>query len=117
MINSRVNPCGLTRFFVKENSSGIPISISRESRTQRKEKTMEILYILSVIILAVAFMLFKKSEEKLNFIKWLIIYIFVLTSYFKFEPNYLSKRVSQILANLEASDYAINDIIETIPAR
>ena len=35
---------------------------------------MEILYILSVIILAVAFMLFKKSDEKLNFIKWLIIF-------------------------------------------
>ena len=35
---------------------------------------MEILYVLSVIILAVAFMLFKKSDEKLNFIKWLIIF-------------------------------------------
>lgn len=35
---------------------------------------MEILYILSVVILAVAFMLFKKSDEKLNFIKWLIIF-------------------------------------------
>ena len=35
---------------------------------------MEILYILSVIIMAVAFMLFKKSDEKLNFIKWLIIF-------------------------------------------
>mgnify|MGYP003305611988 CR=1 FL=1 len=29
---------------------------------------MEILYILTVIVLAVAFMLFKKSEEKLNFL-------------------------------------------------
>ena len=35
---------------------------------------MEILYVLSIIVLAVAFMLFKKSEEKLNFIKWLIIF-------------------------------------------
>lgn len=35
---------------------------------------MEILYILSVVVLAIAFMLFKKSDEKLNFIKWLIIF-------------------------------------------
>lgn len=35
---------------------------------------MEILYVLSVLVLAVAFMLFKKSDEKLNFIKWLIIF-------------------------------------------
>ena len=35
---------------------------------------MEILYILSVIVIAVAFMLAKKSDEKLNFIKWLIIF-------------------------------------------
>ncbi len=55
----------------------------------------------------------EKDYDKID--KWLIIYIFVLTSYFKFEPNYLSKRVSQILAKLEASDYTISEIIETIP--
>ena len=42
---------------------------------------MEILYILSVIVLAVAFMLFKKSEEKLNFIKWLIIFVVSFLGY------------------------------------
>ena len=36
---------------------------------------MEILYILTLIILGISFMMFKKSDEKLNFIKWLIIYI------------------------------------------
>ncbi|MBR3614033.1 MAG: hypothetical protein IKL55_02515 [Clostridia bacterium] len=42
---------------------------------------MEILYVLSVIVLAVAFMLFKKSDEKLNFIKWVIIFIVSLYGY------------------------------------
>lgn len=42
---------------------------------------MEILYILTVIVLAVAFMLFKKSEEKLNFIKWLIIFAVTFLGY------------------------------------
>lgn len=42
---------------------------------------MEILYVLSVIILAIAFMLFKKSDEKLNFIKWLIIFAVSLLGY------------------------------------
>lgn len=36
---------------------------------------MEILYIISLILLGIAFMIFKKSEEKLNFVKWLIIFI------------------------------------------
>ena len=35
---------------------------------------MGILYIITVIILGIAFMIFKKSDEKLNFIKWLIIF-------------------------------------------
>lgn len=42
---------------------------------------MEVLYILSVIILGIAFMIFKKSEEKLNFIKWLIIFIVSMLAY------------------------------------
>ena len=42
---------------------------------------MGILYILTIIILGIAFMIFKKSDEKLNFIKWLIIYIVTLYAY------------------------------------
>ena len=42
---------------------------------------MGILYILTLIILGIAFMIFKKSNEKLNFIKWLIIYIVTLYGY------------------------------------
>ncbi len=42
---------------------------------------MEILYVLSVIVLAVAFMLFKKTNEKLNFIKWLIIFTVTFFGY------------------------------------
>ena len=42
---------------------------------------MGILYILTVIILGIAFMIFKKTEEKLNFIKWLIIFIVTLYGY------------------------------------
>lgn len=42
---------------------------------------MEILYILTLIILGICFMLFKKSDEKINFIKWLIIYIVSLLAY------------------------------------
>lgn len=42
---------------------------------------MEILYILTLIILGISFMMFKKSDEKLNFIKWLIIYIVSLLGY------------------------------------
>lgn len=42
---------------------------------------MEILYILSVIVLAVSFMLFKKSKENLNLIKWLIIFAVTFLGY------------------------------------
>lgn len=42
---------------------------------------MEVLYIFSVILLGIAFMIFKKSEEKLNFIKWLIIFIVSMLAY------------------------------------
>ena len=42
---------------------------------------MEVLYILSVILLGIAFMIFKKSDEKLNFIKWLIIFIVSMLAY------------------------------------
>ena len=42
---------------------------------------MGILYILTIIILGIAFMIFKKSDEKLNFIKWLIIYVVSLYGY------------------------------------
>lgn len=42
---------------------------------------MGIIYILTLIILGIAFMMFKKSDEKLNFIKWLIIYIVSLFGY------------------------------------
>lgn len=55
----------------------------------------------------------EKSYDKTD--KWVLIYIFILTSYFKFESNYLSKRVFQVLTNLENVDYIINDIIDAIP--
>ncbi len=42
---------------------------------------MAILYVLTLILLGISFMIFKKSEEKLNFIKWLIIYIVSLLGY------------------------------------
>ena len=42
---------------------------------------MGILYIITLIILGISFMIFKKSDEKLNFIKWLIIYIVSLYGY------------------------------------
>ena len=42
---------------------------------------MGIVYILTVIVLLVAFMLFKKSDEKQNFIKWLIIFSISLLGY------------------------------------
>ena len=42
---------------------------------------MEVLYILSLIILGIAFMIFKKSDEKINFIKWLIIFVVSLLAY------------------------------------
>ena len=46
-----------------------------------KGEKMEIIYILTIIILAAAFMIFKKSEEKLNFIKWMIIFVVTLYGY------------------------------------
>ena len=46
-----------------------------------KGEKMEILYILTIIILGIAFMIFKKSEEKLNFIKWMIIFVVTLYGY------------------------------------
>lgn len=42
---------------------------------------MGILYIITLIILGISFMMFKKSNEKINFIKWLIIYIVSLLGY------------------------------------
>lgn len=42
---------------------------------------MEIFYIITLILLGISFMMFKKSEEKLNFIKWLIIFIVSLLGY------------------------------------
>ncbi len=42
---------------------------------------MKILYILTLIILGISFMLWKKKNEKINFIKWLIIFFGVLFGY------------------------------------
>ena len=42
---------------------------------------MGILYILTLIILGISFLIFKKSDEKLNFIKWLIIYVVSILGY------------------------------------
>lgn len=42
---------------------------------------MGILYILTLVLLGIAFMLFKKSDEKLNFIKWLIIFCVSVLAY------------------------------------
>lgn len=42
---------------------------------------MGILYILTLIVLGTSFMMFKKTDEKINFIKWLIIYIVSLLGY------------------------------------
>lgn len=42
---------------------------------------MGIWYILTLIILGISFMIFKKSDEKINFIKWLIIYVVALLGY------------------------------------
>lgn len=42
---------------------------------------MEILYIITVIVLGISFMLWKKKDEKINFIKWLIIFLGVLFGY------------------------------------
>ena len=40
-----------------------------------------IFYLITVIGLAVSFMLFKKSEEKQNFLKWLVIFIITFMGY------------------------------------
>ncbi len=42
---------------------------------------MGILYIITLIILGISFMMFKKTDEKINFIKWLIIYFVSLFGY------------------------------------
>ena len=42
---------------------------------------MGILYILTLIVLGISFMTLKKTDEKINFIKWLIIYIVSLLGY------------------------------------
>lgn len=42
---------------------------------------MGIVYLLTLILLGVSFMIFKKSEEKLNFIKWLIIFMISILGY------------------------------------
>ncbi len=42
---------------------------------------MEYLYILSLILLGVGFILFKKSDEKLNLIKWICIFIVGILAY------------------------------------
>lgn len=42
---------------------------------------MEILYIVTLILLGISFMLSKKKDEKINFIKWLIIFIVTLFGY------------------------------------
>lgn len=42
---------------------------------------MGIVYVLTLIILGIAFMMFKKSDEKLNFIKWLIIFLVSIYGY------------------------------------
>lgn len=42
---------------------------------------MEILYVLTVILLGISFMILKKSEEKLDFIKWIVIFIVSLLGY------------------------------------
>lgn len=42
---------------------------------------MRIIYLLTIILLAMGFFSFKKSEEKLNIIKWLTIFIIALMGY------------------------------------
>lgn len=42
---------------------------------------MEILYILSIILLATGFLSFKKSDKKLNIIKWITIFIIAFMGY------------------------------------
>lgn len=42
---------------------------------------MRVIYILSIILLAVGFLSFKKSDEKLNIIKWITLFIISLMGY------------------------------------
>lgn len=42
---------------------------------------MRIIYVLTIILLGVAFLGFKKSEEKLNAIKWSVLFLFVFMGY------------------------------------
>lgn len=42
---------------------------------------MDLLYVITMIILGIAFMLYKKSKEKLSFVKWLIILLLTILSY------------------------------------
>lgn len=52
----------------------------------------------------------KKGYSKTD--KWLIIYIFILTSYFEYTPNYLSKTVMKLLSVLEGAGYGVKETIE-----
>ena len=42
---------------------------------------MDFIYIISMIILGIAFMLYKKAKEKISFVKWLVIMILGAISY------------------------------------
>lgn len=42
---------------------------------------MDLIYVLTMIVLGIAFMLFKKSEEKISFVKWLTITMLLGISY------------------------------------
>ena len=42
---------------------------------------MDLIYVITMCFLGVAFMLYKKSDEKLSFVKWLIILILTIISY------------------------------------
>ena len=42
---------------------------------------MEYLYIFTLIILGVGFILFKKTDEKINLIKWICIFIVGILAY------------------------------------
>ena len=42
---------------------------------------MQIIYILSIILLGAGFLSFKKSDEKLNILKWITIFIISLMGY------------------------------------
>ena len=42
---------------------------------------MEIFYILSIIILGIGFIIFKKSDEKLSIVKWIVMFFISLLAY------------------------------------